>query len=391
MQEEYLDDYIKPLTILQVIPRLVIGGVERGVVDISLALERKDLRSLVASGGGPLVLRLQRGGIEHFTLPLDSKNPITILLNALRLAKLIKREEIDIIHARSRAPAWSAFLAHKMTGCKFLTTFHGNYSLKPMKPLKKLYNSIMIRGQKTIAVSKFINDQITKHYVADPDKITMIHRGVDLEQFSPDRVLPYRLLALRNKITLPDGKLVITIPGRLTPWKGHKVLINALALLDKDDFCCLVVGDVLKNYDYYLELFELADKLGLKNNVIFAGKSSDMPATYLLSDIIVAPSETEEPFGRIAIEAQAMGRIIVATDLGGFKETITDGETGFLVPPNDSKALAETITRISKLTEHKKKKIMKASMNNAALFSLEKMRKKTLAIYRELVKDVSHL
>lgn len=375
----------KTITVLQVIPSLISGGVERGTIDVAIALKEQGFGSLVASSGGPLVASLDRHAIKHITLPLGSKNPLVILFNALRLAALVRAEKVDIIHARSRAPAWSAYLAHRMTGCKFMTTFHGNYSLKPIKPLKKLYNSVMVKGQKVIAVSKFIKEQITKNYEVGTGKLATIHRGVDLKEFCPEKVISLRLLAIRKKLPIPDDKTIIVMPGRLSFLKGHKVLLDAFSLLDKDKFCCLIVGDVEKNYNYYLELASLVDKLGLTDNVIFTGNITDMPAVYLLSDMVVTPSILEESFGRIPIEAQAMGRIVIASNLGGFKETIKDGETGFLVPPNDSKALAEAINHVNNLTEHKKYKIMQAAQKNAALFSLEKMTGKTLSIYRELV------
>ncbi|NRA74223.1 MAG: glycosyltransferase family 4 protein [Rickettsiales bacterium] len=373
------------ITVLQIVPNLISGGVERGTIDIALRLQEQGFKSLVASGGGVLVNILNRHGIKHIKLPLHSKNPLVMMFNALRIAALIRSERVNIVHARSRAPAWSAFLAHKMTRCKFITTFHGNYSFKPIKPIKKFYNSIMLKGQKVIAISKFINNQISKHYHINANNITMIHRGVNLKEFNPEKITSQRLLALRKKLPIPDEKLIITMPGRITPWKGHKVLINALAKLNKESFCCLIVGDVMKHYNYYLELSELVNKLGLKDNVIFTGNLNDMPVVYLLSDIIVTPSIEEEPFGRVPIEAQAMGRIIIATDVGGFKETIKDQETGFLVPLNDSESLANVINYVSNLAEHKKYKIMKAAQKNAELFSLEKMQKRTLSVYRELV------
>jgi glycosyltransferase involved in cell wall biosynthesis len=372
------------ITILQIVPTLISGGVERGAVDIAIGLKEQGFNSIIASGGGPLVSSVERYGIKHVMMPLSSKNPLIMAFNSLRLAGLIRSEKVNVIHARSRAPAWSAFLAHKITGCRFITTFHGDYSFKPIKVLKKYYNSIMVKGSKVIAVSKFIEDQIEKNYAVSGDKIVTIHRGVDLNEFCPKKVISQRLLALRNKISIPDGKLVITMPGRITKGKGHEVLLNALSLLNKNDFCCLIVGDIEKHHNYYLEISELVDKLGLKDNIVFTGNLPDMPAVYLLSDIIVAPSTIQESFGRIAVEAQAMGRIVIASNLGGFKETIRDGETGFLIPPN-SEALAEAISRVTNMTEHNKYKIMQSARKNAELFSLEKMKRKTVSIYKELV------
>ena len=374
----------KKITVLQVLPSLISGGVERGAIDIAIALKEQGFESLVASNGGPLVKLLDRHGIAHINMPLNSKSPLTIFINALKLVRIINSRKVDIIHARSRAPAWSAFLAHKMTNCKFVTTFHGHYGLKPFKPLKKIYNSIMIKGNRVIAVSKFIKEHILKHYKNITDKITTIYRGVDLNEFCPEKVLPHRLLKLRDKIPT-DDKIIITMPGRITPWKGHEVLIESLASLDKNKYRCLIVGDVEKHYNYYLKLTDLVEKKGLQDIVIFTGNLEDMPAVYMLSDIIITPSIDEEPFGRISIEAQAMGRIIIASNVGGFKETIKDKETGFLVQSNNSKVLSETIDYVTNLTEHKKYKIMQAARENAKLFSLEKMKNKTLTIYKELV------
>jgi glycosyltransferase involved in cell wall biosynthesis len=370
--------------VLQVLPSLVSGGVERGTIDIAIALKNHGHRALVASAGGPLTSILEKHQIKHITLPLHSKNPVTMLSNALLLTRIINTEKVNVLHARSRAPAWSAFMAHKITKCKFVTTVHGTYSFKHMQMLKKMYNSIMFKGERVIAVSNFIKDQVLKDYGVEGHKVEIIHRGVDLTEFSSDRVSLNRLFPLRSRLALPDDKLIITIPGRVTPWKGHKLLLNAIASLNKEKFCCLIVGDISQHYGYYLELCSLANKLGLQDNVIFAGSIEDMPAVYALSDIVVTPSQREEAFGRVPIEAQAMGRIVVATNIGGFKETITDRENGFLIPADSVDMLSQMLTHIANMTEHDKYRISQNARKNAELFSLQQMQDKTLALYNDM-------
>lgn len=372
------------LCVLQVLPSLVSGGVERGAIDIAIALKNRGFKSLIASSGGPLVSILEKHHIKHITLPLHSKNPVTMLSNAFLLSRAINMEKVDIIHARSRGPAWSAFLAHKITKCRFVTTVHGTYSLNNFKMLKRVYNSVMTKGNRVIAVSQFIRDYITKHYKVDTSKVDVIHRGVDLKEFCADKIIPQRLFSLKQRLSIPDDKIIITLPGRVTPWKGHKVLLNALSHLNKDNFCCLMVGDVTQHYGYYLELCSMINKLDLQDNVIFAGLIEDMPAVYMLSDIVVSPSLREEAFGRVPIEAQAMGKIVVATNIGGFKETIKDKENGFLIPSDNATALSNIIEQIAGMTEHNKYKLTQNAKRNAAIFSLEQMQDKTLSVYKEL-------
>ena len=253
--------------------------------------------------------------------------------------------------------------------------------------LKKIYNSVMIKGSRVIAVSYFIKDYITKNYPVKLCNIDVIHRGIDLKAFSPDKIVPQRLFSLKQRFSIPDDKVIITLPGRVTPWKGHKVLLNALSHLNKDNFCCLIVGDISQHYGYYLELCNMINKLTLQNNVIFVGLIDDMPAIYMLSDIVVSPSLREEAFGRVPIEAQAMGRIVVATNIGGFKETIKDKENGFLIPADSVIALCDIINHITNMTEHNKYNISQNAKKNAALFSLDKMQDKTLSLYREVCSE----
>jgi len=374
--------YHKPV-VLQVLPDLVSGGVERGTVDTVKFLTSVDWKALVASAGGPMVFDVEKAGGQHFTLPFRDKNPLTMLSNAFRLARLIKKHKVNILHARSRAPAWSAYLATKMTGCKFVTTFHGSYS---QGFFKNYYNSVMTKGDIVIAVSDFIHEQIKTVYKVSSKKIKTIHRGVDLEEFNNKKVDENRLITLKRKCYIPDDKFVITLPGRLTHWKGHDTLLKAVAQLNNKDIVCLMAGNTKQHVKEFSRLIKLSQSLGLSDRVTFTGAIKDMPALYMLSDLVVAPSTKPEAFGRIAIEAQAMQRPIIVTNIGGYQETIIDGKTGFLVPPNDIDALAEKISYVMSLSENKKIAMGKAARKNVeSKFSLKQMKDSVIKIYKHLL------
>jgi glycosyltransferase involved in cell wall biosynthesis len=376
--------YHKPV-VLQVLPSLVSGGVERGTIDIAAFLAKSGLQSFVASAGGPLVKEIEKSGAKHFMLPLKDKNPITMISNAVNLAKLIRKHKINIIHARSRAPAWSAYIAAKLTKCKLITTFHGTHSVNR---IKKHYNAIMTKGDLVIAVSDFIANHIVETYNADQKKIRPIYRGVSLEAFNTKNVDPSRLIKMKKKCYIPDGKFIITLPGRLTSWKGHEILLNAIAKLKNENLYCLMSGNTKQHKSHFSKFIRLAQTLGISDKVTFTGAIQDMPALYMLSDLVVAPSTRPEAFGRISIEAQAMRRVIVATDTGGYKETIIHGKTGFLIPPNDVDALTNKIEIAMNLT-HKKKVMMgnAARKNIETKFSLKQMKEKTMNVYNEVLKN----
>jgi len=374
--------YHKPV-VLQVLPSLVSGGVERGTVDTAKFLTESGWVALVASSGGPMVKDVESGGAKHFTLSLKDKNPITILINSFKLAKLIRKYKVDIVHARSRAPAWSAYLASKMTRCKFVTTFHGAYGTGR---LKNYYNSVMTKGDIVIAVSDFIREHINSVYKIPKNKIRTVHRGVDLKEFDIKSVDEIRLIRVRNKCYIPEDKFIITLPGRLTSWKGHEILLQAVAKLKRDDIRCLLVGDTKQHERYFRQFIRLAQKLGLSDKVTFTGPIKDMPALYMLSDLVVSPSTRPEAFGRISIEAQAMRRPIIATDIGGYKETIIDGKTGFLIPPGDVDALEEKILFVMNLSEEKRAAMGRAARKNIeSNFSLAQMKEAVMTIYKSLL------
>ena len=380
-----LADVERLATVLQVLPALgASGGVERGTVEIAGAVVEAGGRAIVASAGGPLVHDLARVGAEHVELPLDSKNPVTLWRNVDRLADLIRAEKVDIVHARSRAPAWSAWAAAKRTGTHFVTTFHGTYGAS--NHFKRVYNSIMTRGERVIAISQFIAGHVRQLYGVPANKIRVIHRGVDLEKFDPGKVSAQRVVNLATDWMLPDGMPVIMLPGRLTRWKGQPVVIDALARLGRRDIRCLLVGGAQGRDEYRAELEAMIANRDLNEVVRMVDHCDDMPAAYMLTDVVISASTDPEAFGRVIAEAQALGRPVIATDHGGAKETVIPGETGWLVPPGDPDALAQAIEKVLKLDSAQRSTLAgKAIANVRDNFSKAAMCTKTLDVYDEVL------
>ena len=374
--------------ILQILPRLETGGVERGTTEIAAAIKAAGWNSVVVSGGGRLVRDLERGGTEHITLPVYSKNPVVMRKNADHLAEIIKEKNVDIVHARSRAPAWSAKWACEKTGVPFLTTFHGAYNMGPFK-IKKKYNRVMTAGVLTIAVSNFIKQHILDNYEGiEADKIRVIHRGADIERFDVAKVSQERLIALSKKWRLPEDLPVIMLPGRLTRWKGQLVMLDALAQMKRKDIRCLFVGSDQGRKRYRRELERKAKKLGLDSVVQFVDQCNEMDVAYMLSDVVVSASTDPEAFGRVIPEAQAMGRLVIGPDHGGATETIQDGETGFLFKHGDAKDLAEKLDAVLNMSaEEKQKMTQKAVQSVRGEFSKDAMCEKTINLYREIMKN----
>lgn len=372
-------------TVLQVLPAMGAGGgVERGTVEIASAVVQAGGRALVASAGGPLVHDLARVGAEHVELPMDSKNPVTMWRNVDRLAQVIHAEKVDIVHARSRAPAWSARAAAKRTGAHFVTTFHGTYGAG--NHLKRVYNSVMTRGERVIAISQFIAGHIRQLYGVPSNKIRVIHRGVDLERFDPAKVTAQRVVNLATDWMLPDGMSVIMLPGRLTRWKGQPVVIDALSRLKRRDIRCLLVGGDQGREDYRAELESMIADRNLNEVVRLVDHCDDMPAAYMLTDVVISASTDPEAFGRVVAEAQALGRPVIATDHGGAKETVIPGETGWLVPPGDADALAAAIEKVLALDSAQRSTLAgKAIANVRDNFSKDTMCAKTLDVYDEVL------
>jgi len=372
-------------TVLQVLPAMgAAGGVERGTVEIAGAVVQAGGRALVASAGGPLVHDLARVGAEHVELPMDSKNPVTMWRNVDRLVQVIRAEKVDIVHARSRAPAWSARAAAKRTGAHFVTTFHGTYGAG--NHLKRVYNSIMTRGERVIAISQFIAGHIRQLYGVPSNKIRVIHRGVDLDRFDPAKVTAQRVVNLATDWMLPDGMPVIMLPGRLTRWKGQPVVIDALGRLGRKDVRCLLVGGDQGREDYRAELEAMIADRNLNEVVRLVDHCDDMPAAYMLTDVVISASTDPEAFGRVIAEAQALGRPVIATDHGGAKETVIPGETGWLVPPGDADALAAAIEKVLALDSAQRSTLAgKAIANVRDNFSKATMCAKTLDVYDEVL------
>ncbi len=373
----------RTITVLQVLPQLISGGVERGTLEIAIAQKQAGMRPLVASAGGKLVEVLKQHAIEHITLPLGSKHPLQMRANAKRLARLVTERNIDLIHARSRAPAWSAYLAAKRSKCRFVTTFHGTYGHQHF--IKRRYNNIMTKGQIVIAISKHIQSHIKNIYYIDLSKVRLIHRGVDLSQFSPDAMSSHRLEALNPYFGKEQTLPVLFLPARFTRWKGQFLFLEALRQLDLPYYAVLA-GKFSGHEDYVRELKRYIRTYLDERYIRLIDSLSDMPAAFARSDIVVAPSQEPEAFGRIPIEAAAMGRLCVASDLGGFRESILNRETGFLFAHDDPGSLAETLRQLLQLDASRKEAIAQAARTHVeTYFSLETMCTKTLDVYREVM------
>jgi glycosyltransferase involved in cell wall biosynthesis len=330
-----------PPIILQVLPSLVTGGVERGTVEIAKAIVEAEAVALVASAGGPMVHQIERDGGTHIPMRLTTKSPLGIWRNARALEAVIRERKVSLVHARSRAPAWSAWLACRRTGVPFVTTYHGTYD--ESLPLKRHYNSVMARGRIVIAASRFIADLLTTRHHVDGSRIRIIPRGVDLSVFDPATVSGSRIAKLAAHWRVPDQMRIVTLPGRLTAWKGHSVLLEAMARLNRPDVMCVFVGSAQGRQGYVDDLQHVATRLGISDRLRLVGQCDDMPAALCLSDVVVHASTKPEAFGRVVIEAQAMGRPVIASDLGGPVETVRHSETGWRVPPDSPEALAAAI------------------------------------------------
>ncbi len=377
-------DVVAPPVVLQVLPALVTGGVERGTVEIADALVKSGFRSLVASAGGPMSEEVEAVGGTHFTLPLASKNPFTMLANVWRLARIIRKNKVAIVHARSRAPAWSAYFASKISGATFVTTFHNAYGAKTR--IKRFYNSAMAKGARVIAISNFVADYAVGTYGVAKDILRVVPRGVDVEKFDPQKVGLLRVDELRHAWGLQEGRPVILLPGRLTRWKGHLVLVRALARLKRRDFICLFVGGG-KNTPYGQEVAQAIEHAGMNNNIRIIDVCKDMPAAYKIVDLVVVPSTRPEGFGRVVIEAQAMGVPVIATNHGGAKETVLSGRTGWLTEPDDAEDLARTIENVLSLTDEERNELSQNARKHIhEHFTTENMTSKTIEIYREVLR-----
>ena len=376
----------KPV-VLQVLPELETGGVELGTIEVASELTKHGIKNCVASTGGRMDRVLLKLGVPHLTLNLKSKNPFIILKNAKKLEAYIKENGINIVHARSRAPAWSAYLAAKRAGAHYMTTFHGTYGLGPCG-IKKIYNKIMVMGERVIVISNHIKNHVLKNYKVDENKLRLVFRCVNLERFSPTAVTQERMIQKVKEYNIPDDKPVLFLGGRITKWKGQHLLIEALSKMKNQDYYCIIAGDEQGREEYFKSLMALAKKLNLGNKVGIYGKVLDMPAAMMVSDVVLSTAIEPEAFGRIAIEGQAMGKIVVASNIGGSLDSVIDGVTGKLYQFDDSQALADALDWALSLSLSEKKKISAAAQKNVREnFTKEIMCDKTIKVYEELLAE----
>jgi glycosyltransferase involved in cell wall biosynthesis len=373
----------RPPAVLQVIPRLISGGAERGTLDLAGALAAAGWTAYVASAGGPMEHQLARVGARHLKLPLASKNPLVMRRNAAALTEIIRHHRIDIVHARSRAPAWSAWSAARATRRRFVTTFHNAYDTD--LPLKHWYNSVMAKGERVIAISDFVGEHVARVYGVGPDRLRIIPRGVDIATFNPHRVNGQQVVALATNWRVPEDAAVIMLPGRLTRWKGGLDFIEAIARLGRRDLCCLLVG-AEQRPGFRRELEARIERRGLAGMFRIVEDCRDMPAAYVLADVVVSASTDPEGFGRVITEAQAMGRPVVATDHGGARETIVPGVTGWLAPPRDPAALAAAINEALRLDTAGRAAFARRAITHVASgYTRDAMCEKTIDLYEELL------
>ena len=376
---------IEPV-VLQVLPELETGGVETGTIEVATALKAAGIKNFVASQGGRMVYELEKNNIGHLTLPLKSKNIFTMLSNANKLAQYIKANNINIVHARSRAPAWSAYWAAKKAGVHFVTTFHGTYGLGPLG-IKKLYNRVMTYGERVIAISNHIKNHILKNYPkTEESKIRLIHRCADIEKFSPSAVTQARMINKIKEYNIADDRPVLLLPGRVTRWKGQHLLIEALHLMKNQNYYCIIAGDAQGRQKYLDYLKKLARKYKLDDRIGFFGRYQDVPALMMVSTVVLSTAIEPEAFGRISIEGQAMGKIVVASNIGGSLDTIQDGITGKLFESNNPQSLADALDWALSLNKAETKKISDSAIKNVREhFTKQIMCDKTIEVYREVV------
>ena len=373
--------------ILQVIPALNISGAEQGCFDIANYLTKNGFSSNVATSSGYRINQLEKNGSIVSKIPVNSKNPVTIIFNIFRILKIVKKNDINIIHARSRAPAWSCYFVAKIARIKFITTFHGTYNFS--NKIKKFYNSIMLRSDYVIAISEFIYNEIKTKYAYSKKNISVISRGIDIKYLDPSKIDYKKVNNFLKDLNLENNSIKLVLPGRVSGWKGHKIAIEAMTYLrDKSskDFVLLLVGPT-DNLKLKNNLLRKINELKLENIVKFIGPSKEMDLVYSTADIVLSCSTDPEAFGRIAVEAQAMGKVIIASNHGGHRETIINGLSGFLYPPLNPIELANSIIKaISNeiyLDEQYKIKRRQIILDN---FTDLNMCQKTLEVYNKVLR-----
>ena len=377
--------------VLQVIPKLGYGGAETGCFDLAHYLHENKFGSYIATSGGPLIKYINKKKVKVLRLPVQSKNPIMILINSLILSLIIVFLNIDIVHARSRAPAWSCFIATKITRRKFVTTFHGTYNFKGS--LKKWYNSVMLRSDLVIAGSNFIFSHIKENYskyLYTKKKFLVIFRGINTDYFDSKRIKDTDKKLLKKKWNIEESKKIILLPGRLTEWKGQEIFIEAINILKKSlpdlDFVAIILGSDQGRKIYKKKLVRLVEQYRLNNEIIFVDHLELMPIAYEISDVVVSSSVEPEAFGRISVEAQSMEKPIIASNIGGSNETIINNKTGFLFEAGNSKNLGAKLSEILNLSEVTLNGIGAEGRKNVIKkFNVEKMCNSTYSEYKKLL------
>ena len=379
------------INVLQVIPKLGYGGAEIGCFDLAHYLHENSCRSYIVTSGGSLIKYIDKKKVKLIRLPVHSKNPILILINTIILIFIILFFNINIVHARSRAPAWSCLIATKVTMRKFVTTFHGTYNFK--SKLKKFYNSVMLRSDLIIAGSNFIFSHINENYssyLSQNKKFLVIFRGINTEYYNPKKINTSDKDKLMKKWNLDKfQKKIILLPGRLTEWKGQEMFIESLNILKKNEphkqFTAVILGSDQGRGIYKKKLLRLVEQFRLNDDMIFVDNFEIMPIAYEISDLVISASIEPEAFGRIAIEAQAMEKPIIASNIGGSRETIIDEKTGFLFKAGDSQSLSKKISQVFDLDRSTIESIGSAGRKNVIKkFNVEKMCFSTYSEYKKL-------
>ena len=379
------------LKVLQVIPKLGYGGAETGCYDIAHYLPENNCESFIVTSGGELLKFIDKKKVKVIRLPVHSKNPLLILFNSIALIGIILFNNISIVHARSRAPAWSCFLATKITGRKFVTTFHGTYNFSGK--IKKFYNSIMVRSNLIIAGSNFIFSHIKENYpkyLDEKKKLLVIFRGINVDYFDPTTKLESDEKKLLKEWQIEKDKKIILLPGRLTGWKGQEVFIEAVNLVNTElgyeAFYAVILGSEQGRELYKKKLIRLTEQHRLINQVKFIDHCKDMALAYKVSDIVVSASIEPEAFGRVAVEAQSMERPIIASNIGGSNETVVDEKTGFLFDSNNAKSLSKKILKVLSMDEASLQSIGKEGRKNIIQkFNVEKMCFSTYSEYKRIL------
>jgi len=379
------------LKVLQVIPKLGYGGAETGCYDIAHYLPENNCGSYIVTSGGDLLKFIDKKKVKVIKLPVQSKNPLIIFFNFLALICIILLNNITIVHARSRAPAWSCFFATKITGRKFVTTFHGTYNFK--NKLKKFYNSIMVRSDLIIAGSNFIFSHIKENYdkyLNTKKKLLVIFRGINVDYFDPSTKLDSDEKNLLKKWEIKDDKKIILLPGRLTGWKGQEIFIEAINMvnieLGYESFYAVMLGSDQGRDLYKKKLIRLTEQYRMTNQIKFIDHCKDMALAYKVSDIVVSASIEPEAFGRVAVEAQSMEKPIIASNIGGSNETVIDEKTGFLFESKNAKSLSEKILKTLSMDEKSLKLIgTEGRKNIIQKFNVEKMCFSTYSEYKRIL------